>query len=120
MKTSIGVMQNRWYRSVEINSNEVKKKTVFCQIASLLMGGREFAFSTPSLVKLFKRFYFMWIRELPWARNQEIILAAKGSEEAVSFEAAFKAIINSKTGDNLDLGTSCQVYTKTVTLIYKI
>lgn len=47
-------------------------------------------------------------------------MAAKGSEEAVSFEAAFEAITNSKTGDNLDLGTSCQVYTKTVTLIYKI
>lgn len=106
--------------SGDINSNEVKKKTVFYQIGSLLMRGREFAFGNPSLIKLSKCFYFLRMRELPRARNQEIILAVEGSEEAVSFEAVFKAIANSRTWDNLDFGTSCQVNTKNATLIYKI
>lgn len=48
------------------------------------------------------------------------MLAAKGSKETLSFEAAFKAIINSKIWDNLDSGTSCQANTENVALIYKI
>lgn len=63
----------------------------------MLMRGRELAFSSPSLLKLSKGFYFLWMREFPRARNQEIILAVECSEEAVSFEVTFEAIANSKT-----------------------
>lgn len=59
------------------------------------MRGREFVFSKPSLLNLSKSFYFVWMRELPRARNWEIILAVKISGRTVSFEATFKALTNS-------------------------
>lgn len=104
MKTALDI-QNCWCQSVEVNSNKIKK-TIFYLRASLLMRGREFVFSNPSWLKLSKSFYFVWMRELPRARNQEIILAVKSSGGAVSFEATFKAITNSKAQDNLDLDTN--------------
>lgn len=118
MKTA-SVIQNCWCQSVEVISNEIKK-TVFCLRASLLMRGKEFVFSNPSLLKLSKSFYFIWMRELPRARNREIILAVKSSGRAASFEATFKAITNSKGWDNLDLDTKWQMNTKNVILRYKI
>lgn len=90
---------------MELISNKIKK-TVFYLRASLLMRGREFVFSNPSLPNLYKSFYFVWIRELPRARNWEIILAVKSSGRAVSFEATFKAVTNCKAWDYLDLETN--------------
>lgn len=49
------------------------------------------------VAKVVQVFYFLWMRELPRARNQEIILAVEDSEETVNFENAFKAITNSET-----------------------
>lgn len=46
-------------------------------------------------------------------------MAVQGSEEAVSPEAAFKAIASSKI-ESQDLGTSCQLNRKNVSLIFKI
>lgn len=46
-------------------------------------------------------------------------MAVQGSEEAVSPQAAFKAIASSKT-ESQDLGTSCQLNRKNVSLIFKI
>lgn len=94
MKTA-SVIQNCWCQSVEVISNEIKK-TVFCLKTSLMMRGSEFVFSNLSLLKLSKSFYFVWMRELPRARNREIILSVKNSGRAVSFEVTFKAITNSK------------------------
>lgn len=49
------------YHSVEVIKPD--KENSFLR-ASLLMRGREFVFSNPSLLKLSKSFYFVWMREL--------------------------------------------------------
>lgn len=94
-------------------------KTVFCLRAPLLMRGGEFVFSNPSLLKLSKSFYFVWMRELLRARNGEIILAVKSSGRALSFKTTFKAIAKSKVWDNLDLNNIDRWMLRILSLLIK-